>query len=192
MAINSIITTESISVFGPPEVIEVSLDIGAAGPRGSLIYSGSGDPNFNTGVFANEEPIVGDIYIRQDFGANYGVVYQYGVTPGGEEWNSVLKILPTMLNLLEDVEFISGTASVSVLLSDIFADPPVSLTANNFCINITPQHTQAVAISVTNKAITAGINKSLIFGLRATQQDQANGTTLLNTTIGLNTLISIV
>ena len=192
MAINSVVQTDSITVFGPPESIEVALDIGPSGERGSIIYSGLGDPNINTSPFVNEQPKVNDLYVRTDSGADYGLIYQYNTIPGGTEWQSILKIVPTIHNLIEEVEFISGSASVTVLLSDIYEDAPSSLTANNFSIQLTPEHSEAVAISITNKGLTTGESRSLIFGMKATQQDTGSGTTALSDTINLNILISIV
>jgi hypothetical protein len=187
MAINSVVETDSITVFGPPETIEVSLDIGATGERGSLIYSGSGDPNLNTGVFINEQPKLSDLYLRTDTGADYGLIYQYNAVPGGNEWQSILKIIPILYSTIEEVEFISGSASVTIPLSNIYEDAPSSLTANNFSVQLTPEYSEAVALSISTKGLTTGESKSLVIGMRA-----KSGTTDLNDTINVNMLITVV
>lgn len=192
MAINAVVSSESITVFGPPEIIEIGLDVGATGQRGSLIYSGFGDPSINTGVFINEPPIIGDIYIRTDSGADYGVVYQYNFTPSGNEWQSILKITPTIYSNIEEVEFVSGSASILIPLNNIYPDPPSFLAPENFSIHLTSEYSEASAISIVSKQITTGISKSLVINLKGTRQDIENGTTALNDTINLNILISIV
>lgn len=192
MAINSVVQTESITVFGPPEVVEVALDIGPQGERGSLIYSGSGDPNINTSPFVNEPASVGDIYLRADSGSNYGLVYQYNVTPSGNQWQSILKLQPIVYNTIESLTFTSGIAQVSILVSDIYTDAPASLTASNFSIQLTPQHDEAVAFSVYDKGIISGASRSLVFYVKATEQTVGGGITNLSGTFDFNILINIV
>lgn len=190
MAINSVLQTDTITVFGPPESIEVSLDIGPQGDRGSLIYSGAGDPNTNSGVFSNNPAQVSDIYIRTDLGADYGLVYQYNTIPGGEEWQSILKIQPILYNALEDIEFVSGTASVSIPLSSIYADAPVSLTASDIAVLLTPQHSQPVAHTISTKGITSGTSRSLIIVIKA--KEITGSIADLTGTVKFNILISVI
>ena len=97
MAINSVLQTDTITVFGPPESIEVSLDIGPQGDRGSLIFSGGEDPNgLTTSQFTStygESPNYRDMFLRTEPGVNYGTFYSYTSVPGGDQWNSVLNII---------------------------------------------------------------------------------------------------
>ena len=190
MAINSVVQTDSITVFGPPAAIDVALDIGPSGQRGSLIYSGSGDPNINTGAFVNESPIVSDLYVRTDAGGDYGVVYQYNTVPGGNEWQSVLKFQPILFSKIETLNFASGSASVSIPLSEIYQDAPASLLATNFSIQLTPQHSEAIAHSISAKALSASGTRALLFTVKAKQI--AGSTTDLSGNIVFNISITIV
>lgn len=104
MAINStldvVIQEDDLVVLGPPSTIDVSVDIGPEGSRGSRFFTGSGDPNnlsltqFNTihGAF----PVYGDVYLRIDFGEDYGSFYSYTAVPGGDQWSKVIDLLQTM------------------------------------------------------------------------------------------------
>jgi hypothetical protein len=190
MAINSVVTTDSITVFGPPESIEVALDIGPSGERGSLIYSGSGNPNINTGAFANESPKVNDLYVRTDSGGDYGVVYQYNAIPGGNEWQSILKFQPVFYNTIETLVFSGGSASVTIPLSDIYEDAPATLTAENLSVQMTPEHSEAIAHSVSTKAITVGGNRSALFIIKA--KEIAGSVANLSGSVNFNIAISIV
>jgi hypothetical protein len=192
MAINSIVSTDSITVFGPPEVIELGLDIGAQGQRGSLIYTGSGDPNINTGVFVNDPALVGDLYLRTDFGSNYGVVYQYNTVPSGNEWSSVLKFQPVTYSVIEPVTFVSGSATVSILVNDIYEDAPATLTSSNFSIQLTPEHDKAVSFSIHNKGLVTETTRSLVFTIFATEQDQASGVVNLVGEVDFNITINVL
>jgi hypothetical protein len=125
MAINSIVSSESITVFGPPEIIEIGLDVGAPGPRGSYIYSGVGNPTINTGAFVNQPPIIGDLYIRTDFGSNYGLVYQYNFTPSGNEWQSIVEFeiaIDEAKELYDSAALLSSSAIYYSNLAEFYAD----------------------------------------------------------------------
>lgn len=90
MAINSIVQTDSITVFGPPEVIEIGLDIGETGERGSYIYSGSVDPNSNPLLFENNPQKIGDLFLR----TSNNTLYQYFSVPGGDQWEVIVNFNP--------------------------------------------------------------------------------------------------
>lgn len=190
MAINSVIQTDSITVFGPPAAIEVALDIGPEGNRGSLIYSGSGDPNINTGAFVNENPEISDLYVRTDTGGDYGVVYQYNSVPGGNEWQSILKFQPILYSKIQALTFVNGSASASIPLSEIYEDAPASLLATNFSIQLTPQHSEAIAHSISVKALSVSGTRALLFTVKAKQI--AGSTTDLSGSIVFNISITIV
>jgi len=192
MAINSVVSTESITVFGPPEIIELGLDVGASGQRGSLIYTGSGDPNINTGVFVNEPALVGDLYLRTDFGSDYGVIYQYNTVPSGNEWSSVLKFQPVTYTTIESLIFASGSVTVSIPVNDIYNDAPGTLTASNFSIQLTPEHNKAVSFAIDNKGLVTGATRSLVFTIIATEQDQVGGVVNLVGTIDFNITINVL
>lgn len=190
MAINSVLTTDSITVFGPPETIEVALDIGPSGERGSLIYSGSGDPNVNTGAFVNESPKINDLYVRTDAGGDYGVVYQYNAIPGGNEWQSILKFQPVLYNDVQTLVFAGGSASVTIPLSEIYENAPATLTSDNLSIQLTPEHSEAIAHSVTTKALTSGSNRSALFIVKA--KEITGSIANLSGSVNFNVAISIV
>ncbi len=161
MAINLVVQDDNLTVYGPPQSIELALDIGPKGDKGSKIYTGPGDPNVNTGLFINDPASLSDIFIRNDLGADYGVLYQYVSVPGGNEWQSVLKFQPITFNEIVQTTFTSGSASFLIPLNSIFVSAPANLTADEIAINITPQHSSAVALTVANKSLTTGTNRSL-------------------------------
>lgn len=104
MAINSsldvVIQEDDLVVLGPPSTIDVAVDFGPKGDRGSTFFTGSGDPNdlsltqFET--IHGAVPVYGDVYLRIDFGADYGTFYTYNAVPGGDQWSAVIDLLQTM------------------------------------------------------------------------------------------------
>jgi hypothetical protein len=90
MALTPVISTEQITVLGPPSSIELQVDLGATGERGSIIYAAAGEPTGSGSVaFINESPRVGDVYLQTDE-ENQLTIYQYSAVPGNpNQWNEI-------------------------------------------------------------------------------------------------------
>ena len=123
MAINVVLENPQLTVLGPPAQVELNINSGEKGPRGSYIYSGSGNPNNNNLL---TDKILGDLFIRTDTGLDYGAVYQYSVVPGGAEW---VKILDINVDTT-DIAFFISTASAFATSASISA-----INANNYQIS---------------------------------------------------------
>jgi hypothetical protein len=104
MAINNeldlIIQEDELVVLGPPSTVDIAVDIGPEGVRGSSFFTGDGDPN-NLSLdqfFAihGEVPKYKDVYLRIDFGPDYGKFYSYVAVPGNDQWVPVIDLLQTM------------------------------------------------------------------------------------------------
>ena len=85
MAINVVVSNDDLTVLGPPASIDLQVDIGPEGPRGSYIYSGFGDPNLVSGPFVNNPQEIGDLYYR----TSNNIIYQYSSVPGGDQWSEI-------------------------------------------------------------------------------------------------------
>ena len=88
MAINVVVSNDDLTVLGPPAAIDLQVDIGPEGPRGSYIYSGFNDPNTVSGPFINNPQEVGDLYYRTSNNA----IYQYTSQPGGDQWIEITSL----------------------------------------------------------------------------------------------------
>lgn len=190
MAINLIVQDDNLTVYGPPQSIELSLDIGPKGDKGSKIYTGPGDPNVNTGIFLNDPASLSDIFIRNDLGGNYGVLYQYVSVPGGNEWQSVLRFQPITFNDIIDVSFTSGSASFIVPLTSLYASAPANLAAEDINVTVTPQHSSPVALTISGKIILTGSSRSLQVSLLG--KDLSSGVSDLSGSVTININLSIV
>ena len=78
-----LLDNDDITVLGPPEIVELLVDVGATGTRGSQIFVGIGDPNV---VEIGQTPLLNDLYINASPGADYGYLYQYVSQPGENLW----------------------------------------------------------------------------------------------------------
>jgi len=96
-----VVQEDDLVVLGPPTAVDVALDIGPQGPRGSTFFTGDGNPNLLTiDQFANihgRTPVYGDIYLNIDStGTEYGKFYSYATVPGNDQWSPVIDLLQTM------------------------------------------------------------------------------------------------
>jgi hypothetical protein len=129
MAIDVLLNTDDIVVFGPPDVVEVLVDIGPSGTRGSQVFVGVGDPNL---VEIGQTPNLNDLYINTSPGADYGYLYQYVSEPGGDTWIQVLKLNPTIYSENHLTTYTAGAASIVIPIADIVTVTGTPLTAENF------------------------------------------------------------
>jgi hypothetical protein len=88
MAINVVVSNDDLTVLGPPASIDLQVDIGPEGPRGSYIYSGFNDPNSVSGPFINNPQEIGDLYYR----TSNNIIYQYTSQPGGDQWIEITNL----------------------------------------------------------------------------------------------------
>ena len=95
-----VLEQDDLVVLGPPSSVDISLDIGAKGDRGGTVFNGGFDPNtisisqFNS--IYGKSPVYGDMFVRIDYGPNYGKFYSYSTVPGGDQWVPILDLLQSM------------------------------------------------------------------------------------------------
>jgi hypothetical protein len=168
-SIDVILESENVVALGGPTSIELQLDTGATGQRGSLAYIGAGLPSSST--IPNYSSILpGDLYINTAPGANYSWLYQYLVKPGGNTWEPILQLNPALYNAVHQVAFTAGTATISIPLSNITSNS-TGLTLDNFAVNITFEHANPIAASISGKQITSG---NLVLTIKALEYYSAS------------------
>lgn len=171
MALTTVVSSEDLVVLGPPSSVSVAVDIGPKGERGSAFYTGFGDPNGNSLFYSSADvPKVGDLFIRRDLGANYGLVYRLVTVTGGTSWQPILKFQPITYNLSSSASFTSGVASVTFPLEDFYYNSPTDLDVQSIIIQATVELDNPVMLSVSNKEIkTISSIKSLVTELTGAQ-----------------------
>jgi hypothetical protein len=171
MALTTVVSNEDLVVLGPPSSVSVSVDIGPTGERGASFYTGFGDPNTNSLFYSTSDiPKIGDLYLRRDLGANYGVIYRLVTVAGGTSWQSVLKFQPITHSVSKRPSFNSGVASVTFPLEDFYFNAPIDLNVEDIIIQATVELDNPVMLSISNKEIkTVSSVKSLITEITAAQ-----------------------
>ena len=168
--VDVLLNTEDVVVLGPPDSVDVLVDVGPQGTRGSKIIVGSGEPNAQTssGVLLGTTLILNDIYIQTDPGANYGYMYQYVSQPGGNTWVEVLNISPAIYSAIETISFTSGSASITIPISNIVTVTGSPLTASNFNVQFQIEGANPIAASMEIPAL-AGAGTNLVINFDAVQ-----------------------
>jgi hypothetical protein len=160
-----LLSNDDITVLGPPPIVEVLVDIGPQGTRGSQFFVGVGDPNI---VDIGQEPNLNDLYLNTSPGGELGYVYQYQASPGGDSWVEVLNIYPSVYSTNYDVTFESGSAEVIIPISDIVTVTGTPLVAENFSVQYSIAHTSPVASAMQIPPLV-GSGDNLIINLEAVE-----------------------
>jgi hypothetical protein len=160
-----LLSNDDVTVLGPPSIVEVLVDIGPSGTRGSQVFVGVGDPNI---VNIGQTPILNDLYINSSPGEDYGYLYQYVSEPGGDTWIQILKINPTIYSENHLTTFSSGDGQIIIPISNIITNTGTPLTASNFNVQYSISHDNPIASSMSIPALS-GTGENLVIDLKAVE-----------------------
>ena len=160
-----LLSNDDVTVLGSPSTVEVLVDIGPSGTRGSQVFVGVGDPNI---VNIGQTPILNDLYINASPGQDYGYMYQYVSEPGGNTWIEILKINPTIYSENHLTTYASGEAQVIIPISNIVNITGTPLTAANFSVQYSISHDNPIASSMSIPAL-AGAEDDLVINFKAVE-----------------------
>jgi hypothetical protein len=162
---NVVLNNDDITIFAPPAIVELLVDIGPQGTRGSQFFVGVGNPNT---VNIGQTPNLNDLYINTSPGGELGYLYQYRSEPGGNVWVEVLDIYPSVYSENAQVTFESGSAEVVIPVADIVTVTGTPLTSDNFSVQYSIAHTNPVASAMQIPALV-GAGTNLVINLEAVE-----------------------
>lgn len=160
-----LLSNDDVTVLGPPNTVEVLVDIGPTGTRGSQVFVGVGDPNI---VEIGQTPLLNDLYINVSPGTDYGYMYQYVSEPGGNTWIQILEINPTLYSELHTTTYVDGVAQVVIPISNIVTVTGSPLSSNNFVVQYSIAHSNPTASSITVPALV-GEGTNLVIDFTAVE-----------------------
>jgi hypothetical protein len=160
-----VLNNDDVTVLAPPAIIEVLVDIGPQGTRGSQFFVGVGNPN---SVNIGQTPNLNDLYINTSPGGELGYLYQYRSEPGGNVWVEVLDIYPSVYSENAQVTFESGTSEVIIPVADIVTVTGTPLVSENFSVQYSIAHTNPVASAMQIPALV-GAGDNLVINLEAVE-----------------------
>ena len=149
-----LLSSDQLAVFGGPSSIDLNVDYGPQGQRGSLIFTGNGkptDPNvdleFNNEVYNSQSAQPFDLFINlnpDDF--EYLFLYQYGYINGVLTWSRVLRLIPNTAIANLPVIFYNGEA----VTFEATVDAPLSSADVGQSLGTTPIATEEPASPIAN------------------------------------------
>jgi hypothetical protein len=168
--VDVLLNTEDVVVLGPPDSVDVLIDIGPQGTRGNKFIVGSGEPNplTSSGILLGTTLILNDMYINTAPGENYGYMYQYISQAGANTWVQVLKINPAIYSAVETISFSSGAGSITIPISNIVTVSGSPLTASNFNVQFRIEGANPIASAMEIPAL-AGAGTNLVINFDAVQ-----------------------
>jgi len=167
---------------GGPATVNLEVDFGTQGERGSRIFVGYGNPN-ESGVSLPEDPIILDMFInisQYSDTAPYLGMYQYVLESGSEVWKYVVTILPSIYSDNYDTTFADGEATINIPLNSFVPSSILSsVEASNFNIQVNVQNQNPVSIGASSGTIqtSSGI-RSLPLDIKAVEFDGTSWTLL--------------
>jgi hypothetical protein len=169
--VDVLLSSESIDVLGGSPRVDVNLNFGRIGERGSYIFVGSGNPNLPTAVIP-QIPKNFDMYINlAPDDDEYLFLYQYLNQSGTFLWVRLLRLVPNtfLQNFGDDpgeTNFVDGEMIYNLPVTTVIPLATVGVyQASNFNIQHSIIYNQPVASSIVVGDI-AFINNTLILPVR--------------------------
>jgi len=143
-----VLTTDELLVLSGPSSVNVEVDFGPEGERGSLFYVSVGNPN---------TALVGQTLKAKDLCVNvlktdeeYSYVYQYNSDgANGFQWYPIIKLNPLQYNKVMTGTFVSGSKIFNIPVSYIVdEETSQTLTSANFNITYSIPNENPIASSI--------------------------------------------
>ncbi len=156
-----ILSTEELSVFGGPASINVDIDFGSTGARGSRIYGVEADPRLTT----TEKPVDIQNYdiamVISPSESDYLTVYQK-IGTSANEWIQFASLVPNVFSTKAIVTFTSGVASGIIPVSDLFTLDTDAYIPDNFMVQVTIENPLAATTPALLKPSSTGYSLSVV------------------------------
>jgi hypothetical protein len=131
-----LLNNDDVTVLGSPEQIELLLDIGPQGDRGSRFFTGTFVPTNETSIGGISVQL-GDFYLNvAPSSPGYSYLYEYVSQPGGNVWVARLRVNPTLYSKAATITFTSGAGVYAIPFADILTDS-TGLEATDFNVQYT-------------------------------------------------------
>lgn len=167
-----------LTVFGGPTRVDVDVDFGPQGQRGSRINAITADPRLSTTVKPFDS-IVGDLLLNVTPSASdYLMLYQK-VGTASEDWQEIVELFPNIYSNKVNLNFQSGIASYQVILNNVFTITDQNYNVSRFTVqhnieNANPSAANLPVASGASLAVSAsGGNQVLTITLNAIEYNSA-------------------
>lgn len=152
-----LLATDDLLVLGGPTSIDLQLDYGAKGTRGSQIFLSNGNPNTEGNIL--ETPQINDLAINTSAAdtEEYLYLYQYKYVDAVLAWHAYLKLLPNQFNANYEIAFVDGVGEIDVEIPSVaLPTTGAAYTASNFNVQVTVANSNATAASAQVGTVVSG------------------------------------
>lgn len=169
-----LLSSDDLTVLGGPTTVNVDVDFGPTGNRGSLIYASNGDPNSaGSGLPADVQPYDLAINISAS-SSRYLALYQFYSADGVDSWQELTRLSPNAGSVNLDIYFANGVSQQTqgtdgILIPVSSITDSTELTPANFNIQYAIESTTPIMSSMTITPSFVDVNNVsyLAFGLSA-------------------------
>jgi hypothetical protein len=161
--VDTVFSNDDLAVLGGPETVNVEVDFGPTGDRGSQIFTNTGKPVIGGNGLTALAPDcqIFDLYINiLSSDDEYQYVYQLQNVLGDPTWVKLFRLVSNIYSKnYTSVSFTAGEASINVPIAEILPTDFVgTATADNFNVqyNILNQLPQASSLSVGEVSTSGG------------------------------------
>jgi hypothetical protein len=143
-----VLTTDELLVLSGPSSVNVEVDFGPEGERGSLFYVSVGNPNT---ALVGQTPKAKDLCVNVLKTDNeYSYVYQYNSDgANGFQWYPIIKLSPLQYNKKMTGTFVDGSKVFNIPVSNIVdEETSQTLTSANFNITYSIPNENPIASSI--------------------------------------------
>jgi hypothetical protein len=187
-----VLDTEDLLVLGPVDNVELQVDIGPTGKRGSKYFVGAGNPNTPGVIPETEEIQIGDFFINSSTSSSdYGWLY---VRQAGQNnivsWVKAVQLQPAMYANNFTATFSAGLGSIAILLSDIVSQGAPTNT-NKYVAQLTVLNAEPVLLTLQQKRIPSPDFNTLFLDIRAIRYS-LNEWIPVNSDLNIGVTISVI
>ena len=143
-----VLTTDELLVLSGPSSVNVEVDFGPEGERGSLFYVSVGNPNT---ALVGQNPKAKDLCVNVLKTDNeYSYVYQYNSDgANGFQWYPIIKLNPLQYNKILTGTFVDGSKVFNIPVNYIVdEETSQTLTSENFNITYSIPNENPIASSI--------------------------------------------
>lgn len=109
-----VVSSDDLTVLGGPAEVQLDVNVGESGIRGTFVMYGLLNPNDPNAQFI-ATPLIFDLYILTDPSSDdYLQVYQYVNQAGVNQWIPTIKLTPNFYGTNRAMTFIGGEASIDI------------------------------------------------------------------------------
>lgn len=168
--VDVIVSPDSLSLVGGPSSVNVEVDFGPAGTRGSQIFVGRGQPN-NPATVIGQTPNILDLYINlapATIDDEYLNVYQYQSIDGSNSWVRLFDLLPESLSVKRLATFTTGSAVLNIPIADITSIVD-GLTSENFNVQFSVEGSKPIAAAISLSIVEVSQVQNLSVSITASE-----------------------